>query len=173
VYVGLENDDRLAAIDTLANKVIGTVPIGQAAQAVNYVPNTVSRGDGTQGLQMLGVAGQAAHLSLVRVGKAGAAAPTSVSLFDQGLLQVLQAAVTGLDPKAPYVLALSEKSDGGGALEPLSAFTTNPAGAAIVNAIGPIRQIVKGEATDIPRRYLVIVPGTPGDYGAPVQLQAQ
>lgn len=173
VYVGLENDDRLAAIDTLANKVIGTVPIGQAAQAVNYVPNAVSRGDGTQGLQMLGVAGQAAHLSLVQVGKAGAAAPTSVSLFDQGLLQVLQAAVTGLDPKAPYVLALSEKSDGGGALEPLSAFTTNPAGAAIVNAIGPIRQIVKGEATDIPRRYLVIVPGTPGDYGAPVQLQAQ
>lgn len=173
VYVGLENDDRLAAIDTLANKVIATVPIGQAAQAVNYVPNAVSQGDGTQGLETLGVAGQAAQLSLAQVGKVGAAAPTSVSLFEQGLLQVLQASVTGLDPKAPYVLALSARSDGGGALEPLSAFTTNPAGAAIVNAIGPIRQIVKGEDTDIPRRYLVIVPGTPGAYGAPVQLQAQ
>jgi YVTN family beta-propeller protein len=30
VYVGLENDDRLAVIDTLANTVIATVPIGQA-----------------------------------------------------------------------------------------------------------------------------------------------
>ena len=31
---------------------------------------------------------------------------------------------------------------------------TNPAGAAIVNAIGPIRQLVRGE-DKIPRRYLV------------------
>jgi YVTN family beta-propeller protein len=37
-YVGLENEDRLAAIDTLTNKVIATIPIGQAAQAVVYAP---------------------------------------------------------------------------------------------------------------------------------------
>ena len=37
-----------------------------------------------------------------------AAAPTSVALFDQGLVQVLQAAVTGLQPKQPYVLGLVE-----------------------------------------------------------------
>jgi YVTN family beta-propeller protein len=63
MYVGLENEDRLVAIDTLANKVIATVPIGQAAQAVNYVPNAVPEGDGMQGLQPLGVAGQVAALS--------------------------------------------------------------------------------------------------------------
>ena len=34
-------------------------------------------------------------------------APTSMSLFDQGLVQVLQASVTGLEPKHTYVLALS------------------------------------------------------------------
>src|SRR5260221_7777895 len=44
VYVGLENQDRLTAIDTLTNKVIATVPIGQAAQAVIYVPNAVPQG---------------------------------------------------------------------------------------------------------------------------------
>ena len=66
IYVGLENADALAAIDTLTNKVIATMPIGQAPQAVNYVPNAVPEGDGTTGLQPLGVAGQAAHLSLVR-----------------------------------------------------------------------------------------------------------
>jgi YVTN family beta-propeller protein len=173
VYVGLENDDRLAAIDTLTNKVIATVPIGQAPQAVTYVPDAVPEGDGRQGLQPLGVGGQAAHLSLVTPGRSGeGAAPTSVSLFDQGLLQVLQASATGLAPKQPYVLALSQRKDGGGALEPLSAFITNPAGSAIVNAVGPIRQVVQGEEK-MPRRYLVIAPGTADHPGAPVQIQAE
>ncbi len=41
VYVGLENDDKLAAIDTLKNEVIATSPIGQAPQALVYVPDAV------------------------------------------------------------------------------------------------------------------------------------
>jgi YVTN family beta-propeller protein len=175
VYVGLENEDGLAAIDTVKNAVIATIPIGQAAQAVNYVPNAVPDGDGMEGLQPLGVAGEVAHLALVAPADVTPAGekppPTSVSLFDQGLLQVLQASVTGLEPKRPYVLALSRTPDGAGALEPLAAFTTNPAGAAIVNALGPIRQVVRGEV-DVQRRYLVIVPGTATQPGAPVQIQA-
>src|ERR1700738_1458174 len=102
IYVGLENGDAVTAIDTLTNKVIATRPGRQAPQAITYVPNAVPEGDGTQGLQQLGVAGQTAHLSLgavegrKTVGSAGGAgsednAPTSVSLFDQGLIQVLQA----------------------------------------------------------------------------------
>jgi len=172
VYVGLENDDRLAAIDTMTNQVVATVPIGQAAQAINYVPDAVPQGDGTQGLQPLGVAGQAAHLSLVDVNASpGRGTPTSVTLFDQGLLQVLQASVTGLAPRAPYLLALSTTRDGSGALEPLSSFMTNPAGAAIVNAVGPIRRVVKGDV-ETPRRYLVILPGTVAEHGTPVQVEA-
>ena len=175
IYVGLENDDHLVAIDTLTNTVTATIPIGQAPQAVNYVPNAVPSGDGTDGLRPLGVAGQAVHLLLVPVtsgAAAGAKAPTSVALFDQGLLQVLQAAVTGLEPQRPYVLALSQQPDGSGILEALAAFTTNPAGSAIVNALGPIRQIVHGE-NDVQRRYLVIVPGTAAQLGAPVQIQVK
>jgi YVTN family beta-propeller protein len=167
IYVGLENADALAAIDTISNTVIATIPIGQAPQAIAYVPNAVAEGDGTQNLQPLGVAGAAAHLAL-RGAKAGSA--TSVSLFDQGLMQVLQAAVTGLEPKQPYVLALADRSDGAGALQPLAAFMTNPAGAAIVNTVGPIRQIVETKHPD-ERRYLVIVPGTPAKLGAPVQVE--
>jgi hypothetical protein len=97
---------------------------------------------------------------------------TSVALFDQGLLQVLQASVTGLEPRRPYVLALSRERDGGGVLEPLAAFTTNPARSAIVNAIGPIRQVVRGEG-EVQRRYLVIAPGTADQHGAPVQIQVE
>jgi hypothetical protein len=98
-------------------------------------------------------------------------APTSVSLFDQGLVQVLQAVVTGLDPNHPYMLALSCDSNGGDPLEPLE-FMTNAASAAIVNTVGPIRQVVQGE-DNVPSRYLVIVPGTAKQLGTPVHVQAQ
>lgn len=170
VYVGLENADALAAIDTLTNKVVATIPIGQAPQAVNYVPGAVPEGDGTQNLQPLGLAGEAVHLSLSRDGKATDTASTSVSLFDQGLIQILQASVTGLQPKTPYVLALASEPDGKGTLEPLSAFMTNPAGSAIVNATGPIRQIVR-DGAKAQRRYLVIAEGSATQHGAVVQRQ--
>ncbi len=177
VYVGLENADALAAIDTLSNRVIATVPIGQAPQAVVYVPNAVPEGDGNQGLQALGIAGQTIHLALAPLegGKPSVGtekAPTSVTLFDQGLVQVLQAAVTGLEPGQPYVLGLSDDPSGNGPIEALQAFMTNPAGAAIVNSVGPIRQIVQGEAKN-PRRYLTLLKGTPADLGALVQVQVQ
>jgi YVTN family beta-propeller protein len=84
----------------------------------------------------------------------------------------VEASATGLVPKHPYVLALSGRADGGGPLEPLASFMTNPAGAAIVNAVGPIRQVVQG-GVDGPRRYLVIVPGTAASLGEPVQMQAR
>ena len=175
IYVGLENADALAVIDTATNTVIGNVPIGQAPQAIAYVPSAVPEGDGLQGLQQLGVAGQAAHLTLVPLkdGKATKVVnpPTSVTLFDQGLTQVIQAAATGLLPKQPYVLALAEDVDGTGSLEPLAVFMTNPAGSAIVNAIGPIRTIVQGGGPE-KRRYLVIAPQIGGINGPPVQIQA-
>src|SRR5271155_2914847 len=123
VYVGLENDDAMAAVDTLTNQVIATVPIGQAPQAVVYVPDAVPDGAGTQGLQPLGVAGQAAHFTMMPAGPESSAnvqAPTSVTLFDQGLVQVLEAAVTRLKPGNPYVLALAARANGGGTLEPLA-----------------------------------------------------
>jgi YVTN family beta-propeller protein len=173
VYVGLENADALTAIDTLSNKVIATIPIGQAPQAVAYVPNAVPAGDGMQGLQPLGIAGQAVHLALKNVNAVHNAPPaTTLSLFDQGITQILQASATGLEPKQNYLLGLSPQADGGGKLEPLSQFMTNPAGAAIVNAVGPIRQIVDSHHAD-ERRYLVIVKGNADGYGKPIQIQVR
>jgi YVTN family beta-propeller protein len=174
VYVGLENEDKLTAIDTLTNTVIATVPIGQAAQAVVYVPDAVPDGGGREGLQPLDVAGQAAHFTMVPAGgktPVDTDAPTSVTLFDQGLIDVLEASVTGLEPMQPYVLALSERSDGSGELEPLEGFMTNPAGSAIVNTVGPILEIVQGEADAHRRRFLVIAPGFATQPGQPVQIQ--
>jgi YVTN family beta-propeller protein len=173
IYVGLENADALAAIDTATNTVIANIPIGQAPQAIAYVPNAAPNPDDRSNLQPLGVAGQVAHLAMApKIASKDATAPTSVSLFDQGLIQVLQASVTGLEPKQKYVLALSEQADGGGALQPLATFMTNPAGSAIVNAAGPIRQIVD-QPTEAGRHYLVIVPGDSATTsGNAVQVQA-
>jgi YVTN family beta-propeller protein len=170
VYVGLENADALAAIDTLTNMVVATIPIGQAPQAVNYVPGAMPEGSGTANLQPLGVAGRVVHLVLAGKPPSGEKEPSSVSLFDQGLIQILQASVAGLEAKKPYVLALAKRPDGMGALEPLAAFMANPAGSAIVNATGPMRQIVRdGEEGE--RRFLVIAEGTPMHLGAVVQHQ--
>ena len=52
------------------------------------------------------------------------------------------------------------------------AIMTNPAGGAIVNAVGPVRQLLRGEDTS-QRRYLVIAPGTADEHGAPAQIQMQ
>src|SRR5215813_15170637 len=112
------------------------------------------------------------QLWLAPPGQKAEKAPTNVSLSEQGLVQVLEASVTGLEPGKPYVLALATEPSGAGALEPLQGFMANPAGSAIVNAIGPIRQVVRGE-DKIQRRYLVIAPGTAGNLGAPVQVQTE
>jgi YVTN family beta-propeller protein len=189
VYVGLENEDQIAVIDTLTNKVIATSPIGQAPQAIVYVSNAVravfEHGNsamtmmpvapeqaGAENLQPLGIAGTSTQLWLAPPGQRVEKAPTSVSLSDQGLVQVLEASVTGLEPGKAYVLALSTEPSGVGVLEPLQGFMANPTGSAVVNAIGPIRQMVR-DRDKSQRRYLVIAPGKAGNLGIPVQVQVE
>jgi YVTN family beta-propeller protein len=170
VYVGIENGDAVTAIDTSRNQVIATIPNGQAAQALVYVPEAApTQAAAAETLQPLGLAGAAVHLALAAPGGKQA---TTVSLFDQGLTQVLQAAVAGLEAGTPYILALASKPDGTGEIEPLARFMTNAAGAQIVDAVGPIRQIVDPatQARD-DRRYLTVMTVENGKPGRPVQLQ--
>jgi hypothetical protein len=51
-----------------------------------------------------------------------------------------------------------------------SAFVTNPASSAIVNATGPIRQLVQSHGTEA-QRALIIAPGPPNAPGALAQVQ--
>jgi len=164
IFVALEQGRAVAVIDTRTNKQIATVPAGQASQALVYVPNAVRRGSGTQDLQPLGTT--TPDMQLVLADASGRPA-THVILFDQGFVQILQAAVTGLRPKQPYVLGLSYDPKGEAPLVPLATFTANPAGAAIVNAVGPIRQYLD----NMPKRYLVITEKTAVQLGHPVQVE--
>ncbi|MFT3699325.1 MAG: YncE family protein [Kofleriaceae bacterium] len=150
VYVGLENDDQMVAIDTATNTVIATTPIGQGPQAIAYVSNASAS---SANLEPLGLAGNATHLVLERA--SDHQEQSSVVLFDQGLTQVLQASVTGLEAGKDYVIGVSD----GKAIEPLAKFKANPAGAAIVSATGQIQQSLRG-------RHLVIAPVS----GAAIQI---
>ena len=115
-----------------------------------------------------GLAGATVHLTLAAP---GGSAATTVSLFDQGITRVIQAAVLGLEPGKPYVLALASKPDGSGPLQLSAQFTANPAGAQIVNAVGPIRQIVDPEAVVLgERHYLAVARVEAGRPGSVVQL---
>ena len=163
-----KNSNALAAIDTLANKVVSTIATGQSPQGMVYIPNAVPSGAGSDNLVPLGVAGDAVHLTLSAPGASGVA--TTVVVNNQGLVDILQAGVTGLEPKKPYFLALSNNADGSGPLDPIAKFMGNPAGAAIVGAIGPLRKAVQG-ATGNARRYLVIAPNVDDKPGAPMQVQ--
>ena len=177
LYVGLENANAVAVIDTASNQVVATIASGQSPQGMVYIPGAVPSGPGTDNLTPLGASGDAVHLSMGAAGVAGVAGAvgasppaTTVVVNNQGLVDLLQAAVTGLEPKQPYLLALAPNADGSGSLDPVAKFMTNPAGAAIVNAIGPLRKLVQGSAAG-PRRYLVIVPNADDKPGAPVQVQ--
>ena len=168
MYIGLENSNALAAIDTATNKVVSTIATGQSPQGMVYIPNAVPTGAGTDNLVALGMAGDAVHLTMSAPGAAGVA--TTVVVNNQGLVDILQAGVTGLEPKKPYFMALSNNADVSGPLDPIAKFMGNPAGAAVVSAVGPLRKVVQG-ASGNARRYLVIAPNVDDKPGTPIQIQ--
>jgi len=174
VYVALENGTGMNVIDTLTNKVTARISGGQSSQALAYVPEAVPDGDGLTNLVAIGNGGLAAHLTMGPPGAKPTEAATTVTVNNQGLIDLLQAAVTGLQPKTKYQLALSEhRSKPYGKLEPLVAFTTNPAGAAIVDTLGPLRHFVTGSTEENDRRYLVIVPASTSGEVEPIQIQLE
>lgn len=172
VYVALENGDGALAIDTLTNKVIATIHGGQSPQALVYVPDAVPQGAGLSHLTPLGDVGMNGHLVLGPPDSSPTHAPTSITVNNQGPIDLLEAAVTGLRPGSMYELALARRAGAPyGMLQPLATFKTNAAGAQVVVTLGPLRQVVEAPSGAAPRRYLVIAPLVNGRPGAPVQVQ--
>src|SRR5262249_51782055 len=99
IYVALENGAAATAIDTLSNKVIANIPIGQTSQALVYVPAAVPKGPGTDNLAPLGQAGNTARLHLEAAGTSFPNAQASVAVNSLGLLDLVQIAAEGLAPK--------------------------------------------------------------------------
>ena len=160
VYVALENGEMAVAIDTLTNKVIANIPIGQTSQALVYVPNAVPQGAGTENLAPLGEAANTARLHLEAAGTALPNAQASVAVNSLGLLDLVQIAARGLTPKAQYQVYLVESDHSPyGKPEPLAILRINPDGAGIVQAIGPLKTLNRSGATGpagASRRFLIV-----------------
>jgi YVTN family beta-propeller protein len=163
VYVALENGQHAVAIDTLSNKVIANIPIGQTTQALVYVSGAVPTGDGTSNLVPLGVAGEAVHIEMLPPSGAGSNARATVAVNSLGVIDLLQIAVAGLKPDQEYQLFLVDSLTRPDATKVgLTKFTANPSGAAIAQAIGPLRTVVAtpgstgGQQPE--HRYLVVIP---------------
>src|SRR6266404_3193628 len=158
VYVALENGSMAAAVDTVSNKVIANIPIGQTTQALVYVPNAVPSGLGTENLMPLGAAANTARLHLEAGGTALPEAQASVAVNSLGLLDLVQIAATGLAPQTQYQVYLAESNQSPfGKLEPLAVLKTNPDGAGIVQAIGPLKALAGNEPSSAPQRFLIVV----------------
>ena len=158
VYVALENGEHCVAIDTVTNKVITDIPIGQTTQALVYVPNAVPNGAGTENLMPLGTAANTARLHLEAGGTALPKAQASVAVNSLGLLDLIQIAATGLSPQTQYQVYLAESNQAPfGKLEPLAILKTNPDGAGIVQAIGPLKALAGNNPnSSAAQRFLVV-----------------
>jgi YVTN family beta-propeller protein len=158
VYVALENGEHCAAIDTVTNKVIANIPIGQTTQALVYVPNAVPSGSGSENLTPLGTAANTARLHLEAGGASLSEAEASVAVNSLGLLDLVQIAAKGLKPKESYQVYLAESSQSPfGKLEPLAVLRTNPDGAGIVQAIGPLKMLAgNGSDSSATQRFLIV-----------------
>ena len=163
VYVGLENQDAVIAIDTITNKIIATIPIGLQPQALVYVPDAVPTGDGTANLMPLAEAGKAAHLTLIAPEGSRSAAHATVSVNSLGPLDLLQIAVSGLKPGKMYRLWLvASRTAPFEQKEELVTFKTNLAGAQVVQTVGPFRQVLTSNrektAELTQQRFLLVTP---------------
>jgi YVTN family beta-propeller protein len=173
VYVGLENQDAVIAIDSVANKILATIPIGQQPQALVYVPEAVPTGDGTSNLIPLADAGKAAHLTLGAPEGGGSPARATVSVNSLGPLDLLQMAVSGLKPGQMYRLWLTtSQTPPYGQKQELATFKTNLAGAQIVQTVGPFRQVLTSESeksAEVPQQRFLLV--TAADSGTPELIE--
>jgi len=157
VYVALENGEHCVAIDTVTNKVIANIPIGQTTQALVYVPNAVPNGSGSENLMPLGVAANTARLHLEAGGTALPNAQASVAVNSLGLLDLVQIAAKGLSPQAQYQVYLAESNKSPfGKLESLAVLKTNPDGAGIVQAIGPLKALADKDTSPQSQRFLIV-----------------
>jgi len=158
VYVALENGEHCATIDAVTNKVIANIPIGQTTQALVYVPNAAPGGSGTENLMPLGVAANTARLHLEAGGTALPEAEASVAVNSLGMLDLIQIAAKGLSPQTQYQVYLAESSRSPlGKLEPLAVLKTNPDGAGIVQAIGPLKTLAGNDPNSSTAQRFVVV----------------
>lgn len=173
VYIALENGGATQAIDTLTNKVIATVPVGQTSQALVYVPDA-SPNENADNLVPLGEVRETGKIEMVAASRSPAPhARATVGVDSQGILDLLEIAASGLQPKSDYLLYLVDTPRAPFRDKVrLAMLTTQIDGSAIAQAVGPLKRVVTTDEDsneDQPKQYLL---ATPADSDTPVLVQS-
>ena len=165
VYVGLQQGDAVAVIDTRANRKVAEIPVGQSPQALVYVPNAVPSGAGTANLEPPGAGTPPRNVMLAPVD--GGTARATVTIRSLGPVDGVDVTASGLAPATDYTLYVAG-AEGEGEPWPLATLRTDSAGKAAIEAVAPTT-VPRGAPapSGAPARRLVLVRGAV-PQGAPV-----
>jgi DNA-binding beta-propeller fold protein YncE len=145
VYVGLENGDGAQVIDTASNKIIATMPGGQAPQALVYLSKVVSSGEDRSNLvprvnqdshniQLKPLSGEAKGFIVVR---------------NLGVVDAMEAFLYKLKPETAYNIYVSSQ------VAPVGGFRTDAKGMANGTMIGPVRTAAATDAAFVADKVTV------------------
>jgi YVTN family beta-propeller protein len=164
MYVGLENGDAVDVIDTVANKVIARVPVGQAPQALVYVSKAADA-EGSRSNLSPRVNTDPINIAL-KPGTGGGAG--FVVVRNLGVIDSLEVSLFKLKPQTVYSVYVS------GQTTPVASFKTNPKGMANGTAIGPLRQVSNtlSSTNAAPSKIIVMEEDAPADPGKAILLSA-
>lgn len=155
IFVGLENGDKVDVIDTAEQKVVAEIPVGQAPQALVFVPGAVPEGAGTENLMPLKAGPE--NLTLSLKAPEGADGSGMVVSRNLGLVDAIDVSVAKLKPATEYGVFFEGQD------EPVVVLKTNDKGAGMASSIGPVRTIgAPGEPTAEKEPRLVVVEGLTG-----------
>jgi len=151
LYVGAENGDSVTVIEADTNKVVDVIPIGQAPQALIYVPKAVNKAhEGRGNLEDLS---EPRPTNFLLYAPNRPHTPRGfVGLRTSGEVDLFTLNAFGLDPRAHYNLYLQVPPTN--KYTELAQFVTNDDGMGHVRTVGPLRDVFMQ-----PRRWKVsIVP---------------
>ena len=155
IFVGSENGDKVDVIDTAEQKVVAEIPIGQAPQALVFVPGAVPEGAGTENLMPLKAGPE--NLTLSLKAPEGADGSGMVVSRNLGLVDAIDVSVAKLKPMTEYGVFFEGQD------EPVVVLKTNDKGAGMASSIGPVRTIgAPREPTAGKEPRLVVVEGLKG-----------
>ncbi|MFA0761873.1 MAG: hypothetical protein HZLCBSQH_001983 [Candidatus Fervidibacterota bacterium] len=157
VYVGLENEDAVVAIDTRTRQVIARIPVGQGPMALVYVPNAVPKGfSGTENLAPpLQLPTKVVNLKpFADVNGNG-----TIVVRAQGLTDFVLITLKNMEPETDYAVYLSRSEKPPFSPDFLLAIVrTDKQGNGTGQALGPVLKIwsPKHPATEAPYRAIVV-----------------
>lgn len=146
MYVGLENDDAVAVIDTETNHVVANVPVGQAPQALVFVASAAPNAEGAN-LTPRADTPPATNVALKPQNNEGKG---FVVLRSTGLLDTFEVSLFNLKRRTVYKIYRDDLPT------PLGIFKTNEKGMVNGSVIGPLRTLAGSDAEAKPYRLLVM-----------------